>query len=48
MSMKETLIKTAEQLRKLAQEIEEAKMQKCAKILLSATALSMLKSKIKG
>ena len=48
MKMQETLIKTAEELRKLAEKIEEEKMEKCAKVMLSAASLTMLKNKIKG
>jgi len=46
--MKETLQKLANELRKLAKEHEEEKMRKCAKVVMSATSLTMLANKIKG
>ena len=46
--MKEILIKKAKELRKLAKENEEKKMQKCARVMLSASALVSLVRKIRG
>lgn len=46
--MKDILIKTAQELRKLAEKCEKEKMQKCAKVMLGATAIASLFKKIKG
>ena len=46
--MKEQLLKIAADLRKLAEEHDKKKQEKCAKVMMGAIALNMLNRKIRG